>query len=496
MFRLHVWLMVPIAVLISGVSAYAQTALSATLTNAAENPPTVPTLSTGGARLASFGSATFVLNASQTSMTFTATIFNIDFTGSQTADVNDNLTAAHIHASATVTPTTNAPVVWGFFGNPFNDNNPNDVKTTPFASGVGGTISGKWDAGEGNNTTLAAQLQNILQGHAYINFHTTQFGGGEVRGTLNLAPGITTGAALPPATVGAPYSQTLAASGGTPPLTWALVTGSTLPAGLTLSSAGVLSGTPTTVGTFTFTVGVTATPGSFSTQTFSLTVLPNNLDFSGAIKIGQVADAPNLVTQFAIVNLQPAQVSFQFKFWSDTGTALALPMQNGAAGNLAGTLAPGAAAFAQTAGTSTAPLQGWVEVASTGRVGVLAVYKLITPAGTPDSEASVIGSQSGSNILLPFDNTQGSSTGVAIANSNATQSIGITITFTPESGSPTTRVVSLPPRGHTSFVMPTFNPDTANQRGTIRLVTGPPDLAVVVLRFGPKGSFSSITTPQ
>jgi CHRD domain/PEP-CTERM motif len=59
---------------------------------------------------------------------------------------------------------------------------------TPFASGVGGTISGKWDAVEGNGTTLTAQLSNILTGHAYINFHTTQFGGGEIRGFLTVVP--------------------------------------------------------------------------------------------------------------------------------------------------------------------------------------------------------------------------------------------------------------------------------------------------------------------
>ncbi len=89
-----------------------------------------------------------------------------------------------IHAAPTVTPTTNAPVVWGFFGSPFNDNNPNDQVFTPFATGVGGTISGKWDAPEGTNTTLAAQLPNILSGNSYINFHTVQFGGGEIRGAL------------------------------------------------------------------------------------------------------------------------------------------------------------------------------------------------------------------------------------------------------------------------------------------------------------------------
>jgi uncharacterized protein (TIGR03118 family) len=154
------------------------------LTNAQENPPTFPTTTGGARRPASFGTATFNMNTAQTQMTFTATINNIDFTGSQSTDTNDNMVAAHIHASASVTPTTNGPVVWGFFGAPLNDNNPNDVVNTPFSGvgNVGGTISGKWDPPEGNGTTFAAQLTNLKTGHAYINFHTTQFGGGEIRG--------------------------------------------------------------------------------------------------------------------------------------------------------------------------------------------------------------------------------------------------------------------------------------------------------------------------
>jgi uncharacterized protein (TIGR03118 family) len=154
------------------------------LTNSQEVPPTVPTTSTGGARPASSGVARFRLNPAQTAMTMTATISNIDVTGSQTADTNDNLIAAHIHAGAAVAPGVNGPVVWGFFGTPFNDNNPNDTTVTPTSGGVGGTFTGKWDAPEGNGTTLAAQLSNVRQGRAYVNFHTTQFGGGEIRGNF------------------------------------------------------------------------------------------------------------------------------------------------------------------------------------------------------------------------------------------------------------------------------------------------------------------------
>jgi hypothetical protein len=178
-----------LVVLGAGLPAYADTLLFADLTNAQENPPAIPTTtSTGGPRPVSFGTATFVLNNAMTAMTFSATVFNIDFTGTQTTDINDNLVAAHIHAGPGVTPTTNGPVVWGFFGAPFNDNTPNDVVTTPFSTGVGGMISGKWDAPEGNNTTLTAQLPNILAGRSYINFHTEQFPGGEVRGAINVVP--------------------------------------------------------------------------------------------------------------------------------------------------------------------------------------------------------------------------------------------------------------------------------------------------------------------
>ncbi len=174
-----------VALLAAGAAATASAqpiTLAATLTNAQEGPAVVPTTATGAPRPASFGTATFLIDAAHTSMSFSATVFNVDLTGSQSADPNDNVTAAHIHASAS--PGANASVVWGFIGTPFNDNNPNDVVVTPFATGVGGTVSGKWDALEGNNTTFAAQLGNILAGLAYINFHTTQFPSGEIRGQI------------------------------------------------------------------------------------------------------------------------------------------------------------------------------------------------------------------------------------------------------------------------------------------------------------------------
>jgi hypothetical protein len=158
--------------------AQAQQFFTATMTGAQEAPvPGSPTAS---------GFATFVLNEALSALQFEATVFGLDFTGTQTPDPGDNLTNAHIHAPAP--PGVAAGVVFGFIGMPFNDNNPNDAVVTPFTTGVGGTVSAKWDAAEGNNTTLSAQLPAILAGNSYINFHTAQFPGGAIRGQIIVAP--------------------------------------------------------------------------------------------------------------------------------------------------------------------------------------------------------------------------------------------------------------------------------------------------------------------
>jgi hypothetical protein len=85
-----------------------------------------------------------------------------------------------------------------------------------------------------------------------------------------VGPTITT-ATLPDGNVAAAYSQALAASGGTLPLVWSVLSGS-VPAGLALSAAGVLSGTPTTVAAYTFTVKVQDNVGRMNTRAYTVSI--------------------------------------------------------------------------------------------------------------------------------------------------------------------------------------------------------------------------------
>jgi uncharacterized protein YhjY with autotransporter beta-barrel domain len=149
------------------------------------------------------------------------------------------------------------------------------------------------------------------------------------------APTLTfTPASLPAATVSAAYSQSLTASGGTAPYVFALAGGSgPLPAGLTLSSAGVLSGTPTAGGAFPIAIKAT-----------------DHNNFS-------VANNYTLIVASAAVSLSPStlptpQVGFAYSqtFTASGGTA---PYQYSSSG----TLPPGLSLNRTTGVLSGTPTQ-------------------------------------------------------------------------------------------------------------------------------------------
>lgn len=77
--------------------------------------------------------------------------------------------------------------------------------------------------------------------------------------------------ALDVGNVGYPYYQDLDANGGYPPYTWTLTSGS-LPPGLTLSPSGFISGTPTLVGTYSFSIKVEDIIGGVDNKTLSIQI--------------------------------------------------------------------------------------------------------------------------------------------------------------------------------------------------------------------------------
>ncbi|MBB5636472.1 gliding motility-associated-like protein [Pedobacter cryoconitis] len=92
--------------------------------------------------------------------------------------------------------------------------------------------------------------------------------------TLTVNPALVfNGAALAGASTTTTYSAQIgSATGGTPGYTYSVASGSTLPAGLTLSPAGQLTGTPAATGNYTFSIVATDSKGCNATAVFTLAV--------------------------------------------------------------------------------------------------------------------------------------------------------------------------------------------------------------------------------
>ena len=146
--------------------------------------------------------------------------------------------------------------------------------TAPFTYAVSGTFPPglQLDSGSGliaGTPTAGGNFTFTLSGTDASNATASQ----TVTLIVNaLTPTITT-SALPNGSVGTVYTApALAATGGTPPYTWTVSSGS-LPAGLSLSADGVVSGTPTAAGTSNFTVQVKDSLSQTATKALSITVV-------------------------------------------------------------------------------------------------------------------------------------------------------------------------------------------------------------------------------
>ena len=140
------------------------------------------------------------------------------------------------------------------------------ITGTPTA---GGTYTVTFRVADANQTSAVLTLNMVVLAPVQFSVSTTS---------------------LPVATQGQSYSQVLVAANGTPPYQWAVTQG--LPPGLTLSASGTISGTPTTLGTFSFQVQATDSAQHTAVGALSITVNPAPLTittvpplFSGIVGI-------------------------------------------------------------------------------------------------------------------------------------------------------------------------------------------------------------------
>lgn len=257
-----------------------------------------------------------------TAYTFTVTATNSAGTGSASAASNS------VTPLGTQTITFNNPGSQNFGTSPQMVASATSALTVSFSSTTSAVCT----------VTSAGVLTTVAPGTCTI--QADQAGNGAYQAAPSVTqsfaivvPGgavsFSTASPLPGATAETAYSQTITASGGATPYTFSLVSGS-LPAGVTFSSSGVLSGTPLASGTFNFTLRVTDAATQTADTAYQLTVAAPTIALAPAtLPGGQVAQA-YAQTLSASGGVAP------YTFAVTTG-ALPAGLTLSAAGTLAGT---------------------------------------------------------------------------------------------------------------------------------------------------------------
>ncbi len=131
-------------------------------------------------------------------------------------------------------------------------------------------------APDGAGSTLQRISRSSI-GNDAANWGTALPSPGAVNSGLFTTLAVWSESPLPDATQGTAYSFQLTAVGGTPPYTWTVASGS-LPAGLHLSSSGLISGTPEGGSSATFTVQLAHAAAGTAQKSFTITGVAANAD--------------------------------------------------------------------------------------------------------------------------------------------------------------------------------------------------------------------------
>jgi hypothetical protein len=206
--------------------------------------------------------------------------------------------------------------------------------------------------------------------------------------------------------------------------------------------------------------------------------------------ISQVADGGNWKSTVVVTNATTSAATVTLAFNKDTTGGETSPWTPTflEGDNTTGLSLPaGSTIFLHTPGTAKTLTQGWAQLTAPSGVEAYVIYTLTS--GSRASDSTVPAVTPTNRFLVPFDNTNGLVTAMAVVNPNASAET-VSVNFRTSGGVTTGSLGSLPAMGQMAFVVTTQFPDLQNQDGLAEFYTTG-TITLIALRANPTGGLTS-----
>jgi hypothetical protein len=218
---------------------------------------------------------------------------------------------------------------------------------------------------------------------------------------------------------------------------------------------------------------------------------------SGSGSFAQIASGAGLTSTITLVNTGGTQAEVNLKFFADDGSPLSLPLTLPQLGNsvdadsLDQTLAGNATLVVEIAAPITSPVKaGSARLTTDGPVNG---FVLIRTVGNGQEAILPLETHAASSYMVPFNNSSGAVTGIAVANLMFASTSVSVIVRVPGGIQFDAGTITLPAGGHTSFVLDGQFPLTALLSGTLEFRTASSgQISVAGLPFSPTGAFTAL----
>ena len=210
--------------------------------------------------------------------------------------------------------------------------------------------------------------------------------------------------------------------------------------------------------------------------------------------ISQIADGGPWQTTMILVNTGATPAPFSLQFAQPDGTPWSLPFAGTTGATEYSDVIPaGGSRILQTNGTAGAVTRGWGQLVTSGSIAGTTILRQQLAADR-DSEGSAPLNPPGlRNFVLPFDNTKGFATAMALTNLDPSQSTNVFVVLRDTNGQLLgKKTLQLGPLAWSAFTLASQFQETGNIQGVAEFMSLNVDLSALGLRLSPSGSFTSV----